>query len=451
MAKKDNFTADRVAKARCPTGKNQTFYRDSKTPGLGLRVTAAGVKTYIFETWLGDKSLRMTIGDTRTWSIGAAQAEATRLKAMTDQDIDPRELIRERDAAKSAKKAAETAKQVTAEHRKHLTLRALLESYTRMLASKGKAKSAASTRSAFKCHVFTNAAISNTPANEVTAHQVAALVRKVQESGKERTAGMLRSYIFAAYSAAKKAPFSATLPAEMIQYNIESNPAEAVPAIAVNAGTRTLSANELKGYISHLGDTLPDSALRVALLAGGQRMAQLMRAKVADFDPDTHMLRLFDPKGKRKTPREHILPLGPNGAALVAELVKRAKHIKASALFAAQGATDSKRETMMALETPGKRASEICVAMQGESFNLRDIRRTCETMLAGMGISRDTRAQLLSHGISGVQAAHYDRHQYIDEKRAALVAWEDRLDEIEKNTKKPGNVREMRKTGKTAA
>ena len=68
--------------------------------------------------------------------------------------------------------------------------------------------------------------------------------------------------------------------------------------------------------------------------------------------------------------------------------------------------------------------------MKCEAFNLRDIRRTCETMLAGVGISRDTRAQLLSHGLSGVQAAHYDRHTYTDEKRAALIAWEQRLEEI---------------------
>lgn len=73
--------------------------------------------------------------------------------------------------------------------------------------------------------------------------------------------------------------------------------------------------------------------------------------------------------------------------------------------------------------------------MKCETFDLRDIRRTCETMLAGLGINRDTRAQLLSHGLSGVQAAHYDRHTYTDEKRAALVAWEQRLDEIIKGKK----------------
>jgi hypothetical protein len=52
----------------------------------------------------------------------------------------------------------------------------------------------------------------------------------------------------------------------------------------------------------------------------------------------------------------------------------------------------------------------------------------------------------LSHGISGVQAAHYDRHGYTDEKRAALMAWEIRLDAIEKGENPAGNVRTLRRT-----
>ena len=84
----------------------------------------------------------------------------------------------------------------------------------------------------------------------------------------------------------------------------------------------------------------------------------------------------------------------------------------------------------MAETTPGKRLAEIAADMQVETFNLRDIRRTVETMLAGMGVSRETRAQLLSHGLGGVQAVHYDRHSYSAEKRAALVAWEAHLEGI---------------------
>jgi integrase len=432
---KENFTAGRVNAYTCKPDKQQSIYWDNKTPGLGLRITAAGTRSYIFETSLRNKTIRLTIGDVRTWSVSKAQDEATRLKVLADQGIDPRDLLRERQEAIAAKKEAQTASKLKAEYRKHLTLRALLEAYTRLLHANGKTRSATSALSAFRCHVFKNENISNTPANEVTAHQIATLVRKVQEAGKERTAGILRSYISAAYNAAKKAPFSATLPAEMIPYDIKTNPAEAVPAIPVVSGNRILSTSELKAYIKHLGDSLPDRVLRLALLAGGQRIAQLLRATVGDFDADTNTLRLFDPKGKRAMPRVHLLPLAPKAAVLVVKLIKRAKQENTLNLFASHG------KIMIAFETPGKRAAEICTAMACEPFNLRDIRRTCETMLASLGISRDTRAQLLSHGISGVQSTHYDRHDYINEKRAALVAWEARLEEIETGKKSDKVVR----------
>lgn len=59
----------------------------------------------------------------------------------------------------------------------------------------------------------------------------------------------------------------------------------------------------------------------------------------------------------------------------------------------------------------------------------RRLRRTVETMLAGrLKIHKDNRAQLSSHGISGVQDAHYDRFDYFDEKRNVLTAWEARLE-----------------------
>lgn len=96
MAKWDNFTAERVANFKFrPSEKgksNQSVYWDGRIPGLGLRVTPVGTKTYIFEAWMHGKSLRVTIGDTRIWTIGKAQAEATRLKSLTDQGIDPRQV-----------------------------------------------------------------------------------------------------------------------------------------------------------------------------------------------------------------------------------------------------------------------------------------------------------------------------------------------------------------------
>ena len=111
--KRENFTAARVAGFECAPGKKQSIYWDGKMPGLGLRVTSTGSKSFIFETSLNNKTIRMTIGDPRNWSIGDAQAEASRLKVMTDQDMDPRQVKADKaaalDAAIQAKKAEAAA------------------------------------------------------------------------------------------------------------------------------------------------------------------------------------------------------------------------------------------------------------------------------------------------------------------------------------------------------
>src|SRR3546814_8752358 len=54
------------------------------------------------------------------------------------------------------------------------------------------------------------------------------------------------------------------------------------------------------------------------------------------------------------------------------------------------------------------------------AFTPGDLRRTVETRLAAAGIGQDVRARLQSHGLGGVQQRHYDRHDYLDEVRAAL-------------------------------
>ncbi|WP_425532191.1 tyrosine-type recombinase/integrase [Aromatoleum anaerobium] len=438
--------------------------RDEDMPRLTMRARPSGTKSFIFKATLNYKAIRITIGSADAWTIEAARDEARKFQRWIDDGLDPRDVLRELEEARAADEAAakvaqETAKRA-ADERSRYTLRALCDAYTGHLERIGKGKSAAATRSAFKCHVFTHEAIAAAPAREVTSHQIAAMVRKVREAGKERAAGILRSYLSAAFNAAKRAPFDSAMPADLIAFNVEHNPVDNIPAIAVQAGNRTLSADELRGYIKALGDELPGQALRLALLAGGQRMAQLLRAKVSDYDADTATLRLWDGKGKRQSAREHLLPLAPKAAALAAGLVARAKEreqkrakdagkepgdVGGMWLFSTHG------KVAMTFTTPGKRAAEISAGMKCEPFDLRDIRRTCETLLAGMGISRDTRAQLLSHGISGVQAAHYDRHAYTDEKRAALVAWEARLDAIEKGEKPAGNVRPLRRKNKNAA
>ena len=55
-----------------------------------------------------------------------------------------------------------------------------------------------------------------------------------------------------------------------------------------------------------------------------------------------------------------------------------------------------------------------------EGFQLKMIRSGVETLLVACGVSREVRGHLQSHGLTGVQARHYDGHDYMAEKRSAL-------------------------------
>lgn len=100
---KKNFTSEVIANYQCEKGKAQSIYFDAKTPALGLRVTANGAKSYIFQTSLNSQTIRITIGDIRTYSIKDAQNKATALKVFTDQGIDPRQVKLDKDKAIKAK------------------------------------------------------------------------------------------------------------------------------------------------------------------------------------------------------------------------------------------------------------------------------------------------------------------------------------------------------------
>ncbi|MOA59467.1 hypothetical protein D3C78_1840860 [compost metagenome] len=48
--------------------------------------------------------------------------------------------------------------------------------------------------------------------------------------------------------------------------------------------------------------------------------------------------------------------------------------------------------------------------------------------MASLGITKEIRSWLLSHGRSDVQSVHYDRYSYLPEKKAALELWGRYLD-----------------------
>jgi integrase len=64
-----------------------------------------------------------------------------------------------------------------------------------------------------------------------------------------------------------------------------------------------------------------------------------------------------------------------------------------------------------------------------EAFTLHDLRRTCRTGLAQIGVEPHIAERVLNH-VQGKIAGTYDRHAYLKEKRDALDRWAMRLREI---------------------
>ena len=132
-------------------------------------------------------------------------------------------------------------------------------------------------------------------------------------------------------------------------------------------------------------------------------------------------ITLFDGKGRPGKPaRPHTVPLIPQAAAALLEC-------KPQGVYAIS--TD-KGVTHLAATTLSAWAVEAS-ALPG--FKAKRIRSGVETILASARISSDIRGRLQSHGVAGVQARHYDGHDYMEEKRQALKTLHRLLDAPAKN------------------
>jgi integrase len=108
-ASKVNLTAGRIAEFECQKNKTRTYLWCNEVKGLGVIATTTGSKSYIFQAKVSGQSMRITIGDVKTWSIAAAQAEARRLQVIIDQGNDPRQVKADAQAAKESARLAKAA------------------------------------------------------------------------------------------------------------------------------------------------------------------------------------------------------------------------------------------------------------------------------------------------------------------------------------------------------
>ncbi|MBN8511192.1 MAG: tyrosine-type recombinase/integrase, partial [Burkholderiales bacterium] len=345
---------------------------------------------------------------------------------------DLREHFAERQQAERARKAAELAAADAARAAAERgTLADMLAAYVATLGERPAARDA---RIMFRLHVADAfPALARQQAATVEPEQARDVLAKLIEAGKGRTAAKLRAYLRAAYATAMRARFDPKTGGAFAAFGVRTNPIEPLPALTEysRALDRALTLPELRAFWRRL-EAQPACAARdfvqCLLLLGGQRPAQLLRVTRADVDLTGGTVTLFDPKGRKRSanPRPHVVPI----VAEALPLIERRALLCAgpsAPLFSATGKVALRDGTASRLVRMLVAAMAAAAELEQGPFAMRDLRRTAETHLAALGVSKDVRAHLLSHGISGVQAAHYDRHSYLPEKRAALELWARRL------------------------
>ena len=74
LAQRLSLTAGAIERLTCPPGKQQAFLRDSEAPGLRVRVTAAGARSFVYEAKLNRQTIRRT--SAAAWATFSASRSA---------------------------------------------------------------------------------------------------------------------------------------------------------------------------------------------------------------------------------------------------------------------------------------------------------------------------------------------------------------------------------------
>ncbi|CDK99965.1 Putative prophage CPZ-55 integrase [Magnetospirillum gryphiswaldense MSR-1 v2] len=176
---------------------------------------------------------------------------------------------------------------------------------------------------------------------------------------------------------------------------------------------RVLSGDELKAiWTAAEGLTDPSRSLIKVMILTGQRRDEVREMEWSEVDLERAVWTL--PMLRNKGKREHVVPLAPEVKAILEELPRLGNRW----VFTAKGtvAYNGMKRLKEILDREAK-------AAEWEPWEFHDIRRTVETGLASLGIGQELRDRVMNHATSGVGAKHYNKHSYLEEKKAALQTW----------------------------
>ena len=378
---------------------------DLRQAGLVLRITTAGARSfaYRFRHPHTRKTLRATIGPYPATTLEAARKRA---KEMATQVADGTNPIEARNAERNAAPAR--------------TFQALADRYLNEHAQRHKRpRSAEEDRRNLTVHVLPKWAKRDFRA--IRRADVIELIETIVGAGKHAAGNRVHSLISKIFSFAIDADL------------LEANPAARLRKRGVEkVRRRVLDDTEIKTFWR--GIVLPPVSRQVGLalrlaLATAARASEIAGARKAEFqDLDKSEQAAWLVPGERaKNKHDHLIPLAP----LAVETVKSAIELSGDSDFLfpsrlGRGGPIDRHTLTVAMVRFAKNLKGLTTkTWQQEIPTPHDLRRTCNSRLARMGIPKEIRHRALNHitSLRDPESKHYNTHEYESEKRDAFSRW----------------------------
>lgn len=256
----------------------------------------------------------------------------------------------------------------------------------------------------------------NRPARDIEPEEITALIRPIYERGKRSMADHVRSYIRSAYSWGLKSEHDYRTNSDR-RFRLFYNPAAGIPTEPKTVGTRWLDEEEFVRLYRWL--ECPDTpvhppytrAVRVLMLTG-QRVEEIARLRIDQWDAKE---RIID-WSKTKNGKPHAVPV-PKVAAEIIESINVNEHgwFFPSAMDPTKPVSAGTLYSFMWRQ----RDREVIPYVTN-----RDLRRTWKTLAGKAGLSKEIRDRIQNHTLQDVSSKHYDRWNYMAEKRAGMSKWD---------------------------
>lgn len=363
-------------------------------PGFGITVSPGGGKSFFLQHTRQGVRRFYRIGAYPAMPLSAAREKAQEFLSQIERGIDPR---------------AESGAPPTG------TFEMLLQAWVRHLTDEGR-RHVREMERLVRGNVKPK--MLGLPAKDVTSAHMREVLAAVHKRGARVTANRLRAYLHSLFAYGLKADHDPRRIAEPALFGLSANPVTAIPrdAGAEVPRDRVLSWDEVRTMWDSDSLSWPARQACRLLLLTGARVNEIAQAAWGEFDLSEDIWTL--PAERSKNRRMLLVPITPLLKEYLGEL--HGAFPESAWLFPA-------RNSCAALKPWSNTAMSHAVKAARLDWRPQDLRRTMKTLAAGAGIGRDILDRIQNHALHDVASRHYDRYDYLAEKRAALERWEAEL------------------------